>query len=136
VRPTLFLDTSGWLAALVTREARHIEAQTVYADVLGGGGHFVTTGLVVAEMHVLLVRYRGPAAGLAFLERLAADPAHEVVHPDADLLAAAVDRWLRPFQDHPLSLADAVSFEVMRQRRLRRALALDRHFALAGFDTL
>jgi predicted nucleic acid-binding protein len=121
---------------MVTREARHEDARTAYANVLLSGGRFVTTGLVVAEMHVLIVRHRGPLAGLAFLERLAADPAHDVVHPDAELLADAVERWLRPFKDHPLSLADAVSFEVMRQRRLRRALALDRHFSLAGFDTL
>lgn len=136
MRPTLFLDTSGWRAALVPREARHAEAQALYAGVLRGGGRFVTTGFVAAELHVLLVRHRGPAAGSASLDRLAEDPAHDVVHPDDRLVQAAADRWLRPSQDHPLSLTDAVSFEVMRERRLRRALAVDRHFALAGFDAL
>jgi predicted nucleic acid-binding protein len=132
----LFLDTSGWLAALVTREPRHAEARALYEDTLRGGGRFVTTSFIAAEMHVLVVRGRGPSAGLAFLERLAADVAHEVVHPDRTILAAAVDRWLRPFRDHPISLTDAVGFEVMRERRLTRALALDRHFELAGFETL
>jgi len=44
-----------------------------------------------------------------------------------------VDGWLRRFRDQRLSLADAVSFEVMRSRRIRDALTLDSHFALAGF---
>jgi len=54
--------------------------------------------------------------------------------PCAD--AFSVDHWLRRYRDHPLSLADAVSFEVMRSRRIRQALALDEHFKLAGFDVL
>ena len=46
----------------------------------------------------------------------------------------AVDRWLRRFADQQLSMADAVSFEVMRERGIRQALALDEHFTLAGFE--
>jgi hypothetical protein len=33
-----------------------------------------------------------------------------------------------------LSLVDAVSFEAMRQRRIDRAFAFDRHFEEAGFS--
>jgi len=33
-----------------------------------------------------------------------------------------------------LSLVDAVSFEVMRQRGLNEAFAFDRHFGEAGFS--
>jgi predicted nucleic acid-binding protein len=47
-----------------------------------------------------------------------------------------VDRWLGRFTGQRLSLADAVSFEVMKERRLRHALALDTHFELAGFELL
>ena len=59
---------------------------------------------------------------------------HDVVFVDRDLERAATDRWLRKHRDQPLSLADAVSFEVMRSRRIRQALALDERFELAGFD--
>jgi hypothetical protein len=54
---------------------------------------------------------QGPAAALAFLGAVAADPTHEVVDVDRDLRLAAVERWLRRFTDPDLSLADAVSFE-------------------------
>ena len=62
------------------------------------------------------------------------DASHEVVFADRELERAAVNGWLRRFHDQRLSLADAVSFEVMRTRRIRHALALDGHFALAGYE--
>ena len=128
-----FIDTSGWFAALSPKEAHHTEARATYVSWIERGEQLVTTNLVVAEMQILLTRFRGPAEGLRFLDSLYQDPTHEVVFVDRDLERAAVDRWLRRFGEQRLSLADAVSFEVMRMRRLRRVLALDAHFEAAGF---
>lgn len=132
----VFLDTSGWLAVVSPRELAHARARAAYAECLRRGGQLVTTALVVAELHTLLLRFRGPAFALEFLDRLAADPSHEVVDVDRDLRVSAVERWLRRYDDQAFSLTDAVSFEVMRRRRLRRALAIDRHFVAAGFEIL
>jgi len=132
----VFLDTSGWLAAISTREASHQEAIEAYRIVLKTGRGFVTTSLVVAEMHILLTKHRGTAAGLQLLDALASDPAHEVRYVTRDLESAAVNNWLRTYQDQSLSLTDAVSFETMRVEGIREALALDSHFWIAGFQTL
>jgi predicted nucleic acid-binding protein len=86
------------------------------------------------EMQILLMRFRGPEDGLRFLDSADQDPTHHVVFVDRDLERNAVDRWLRRFRDQRLSLADAVSFEVMQSRRIREVLALDEHFELAGFQ--
>ena len=45
----VFLDTSAWLAALSTREARHAEVAACYADLVRSGARLVTTNLVLAE---------------------------------------------------------------------------------------
>ena len=132
----LFLDTSGWFAALSPKEAKHKVARTAYVKSLESGLRLVTTNLVVAEMQILLSRFRGASEGLRFLDSLYQDPSHSVIFVDRDLERAAIDRWLRRFTDQRLSLADAVSFEVMRVGGLRAALALDEHFALAGFAML
>lgn len=131
-----FLDTSGWFAALSPKEAKHRPAHATYRTWIEGGDDLVTTNLVVAEMQILLMRFRGADEGLRFMDSLYKDPSHEVVFVDRALERTAVDHWLRRYRDHPLSLADAVSFEVMRSRRIRQALALDEHFELAGFDVL
>ena len=133
---TLFLDTSGWFAAMSPREAHHPIAMTTYETALRGNAALVTTNLVLGEMHVLLARLLGPSAGLEFLDRVRADTRHEVVWCDADLGLAAIDRWLRPFRTERFSLCDAVSFEVMHRRQIRQALALDHHFSVAGFEAL
>jgi predicted nucleic acid-binding protein len=132
----LFLDTSGWFAALSPREAGHAVARDTYADAVRHGQLLVTTQLVAAEMHTLILRWRGPEAGLLFLETVFESGAHVVLAADDELIAAAVARWIRRFADKPLSLADAVSFEVMRRERISRALAFDYHFAMAGFEIL
>ena len=131
---TVFLDTSGWFAALNPKESKHKAAFGAYRGWIEGGNHLVTTNLVVAEMQILLMRYRGADEGLRFIDSLYQDPSHEVVFVDRDLERTAVDRWLRKFRDQRLSLTDAVSFEVMRERRIKQALALDAHFELAGFE--
>ncbi len=131
-----FLDTSGWFAALGSKEARHRAAISTYRGWLEEGRQLVTTNLVFAEMQILLMRFRAVAAGVQFLFRVHQDPSHEVIYVDRDLERAAVDRWLRRFADQRLSLADAVNFEVMRQRRIRQVLTLDEHFTTAGFDAL
>jgi predicted nucleic acid-binding protein len=132
----VFLDTSGWLAVLSGREAHHVEASDVYRAVLAAGGGFLTTNLVVAEMHVLLVRHRGSEAGIRLLDALKQDPTHEIRYVTPELERQAIDRWLRSYSDHRFSLTDVVSFEVMRAERIGEALALDSHFRIAGFETL
>jgi len=130
-----FLDTSGWLAVTLDREEHHDSARPYYERELRAGTRFVTTNLVLSEMHVLIAR-RSPPHALRFLDDIRKDPTHSVVYSDADLEREAIDRWLRPFADQRFSLADAVSFEVMRRERLTVAFALDRHFRTAGFELI
>jgi len=64
------------------------------------------------------------------------DASHDIVFIDRDLERSAIDQSMRRFRDQRLSLTDVVSFEIMRTRRIREALALDEHFELAGFDVV
>lgn len=134
MKPAVFLDTSAWLAILSRRQARHADVVAAYRRLLDGGGRLLTSNLVVAELHGLAVRELGARAGIELLDRTYTDPVHEVIFVDRELEQRAIDRWLRPFADQPFSLADAVSFELMRGHSIRTAFALDRHFVAAGFD--
>jgi uncharacterized protein len=131
----LFLDTAGWFAAITPRDAGHAKARRAYAAAAEAGDRLVTTPLVVAEMHAMILRWRDVAAGRRFLDLALESGTHSVVRVDSGLIAAAVDRWIKRFDDQAFSLCDAVSFEVMRTERIARALTFDRHFALAGFET-
>ncbi len=132
----VFVDTSGWLAAASSRENRHAEAVAAYGDLARRLVPLVTTNLVLAEMHALVVRARGAETGCALLDAVYADPAYRVITVTRELESAAVDRWLRPFRDRRFSLTDALSFEVMRSEGIEEALALDHHFEVAGYRIL
>ena len=56
-----------------------------------------------------------------------------VVPSSAEYEDHAVTDWLEKFDDQSFSFTDAVSFAVMSDRGVREALALDHHFAVAGF---
>ncbi|HKV51891.1 MAG TPA: hypothetical protein VJO52_11890 [Gemmatimonadaceae bacterium] len=134
--PAVFLDTSGWLAAVSPRELYHAQVVEAYDDLMRRRVPFVTTNLVLGEMHALVVRQRGAQSGCALLDAIYADPAYRVITSTRELEASAADRWLRPFRDHRFSLTDAVSFEAMRSAGITDALALDCHFEVAGYRLL
>lgn len=92
----------------------------------------VTTNLVIAESHALLLRRAGIRAGLAFV-RLVRQPPNVIVESTAKIEGRAVSEWLTRFSDQPFSMVDAVSFVVMTDRSIADALTLDHHFAIAGF---
>lgn len=129
----IFLDTSGWLAAINTRDSRHTDVVRTYADLLSQKTLFITSSLVVSEMHSLIVRERGAKVGCDLLDAAYTDASYRVVAVDRDLESEATDRWLRRFTDHQFSLNDAVSFEIMRAEQIGEALALDHHFEVAGY---
>jgi len=136
VSRALFLDTSAWFAVLSPRDRWHGAAHKAYADAVRSGHAFTTTTLVVAEMHALLLRWRDPPTGRRFLDAAFETPSHAIVAPDMELIQSAVEHWISGYADQEFTLCDAVSFEVMRRERLTRALAFDRHFAVAGFEIL
>lgn len=129
-----FADTSWWVAWALPGDARHDDALAML-DVLGRNEQILTTNLVAGETWTFLRRKDSHRTALAFLDRLDALSNTErlVVHRvAADQETAAWD-WLRRHDERVYSYVDATSFRVMRDRRLREALAFDRDFAAAGF---
>ena len=63
------------------------------------------------------------------------DPACELVQASPLLFDAGL-RWHRDRPDKEWSLTDCISFAVMSERKILRALAYDHHFEQAGFEAL
>ena len=95
----------------------------------------MTTNLVVAEAHALLLRRAGLHAASAYLRAVREAPT-EIEYITSEREAAAIEHWIERFSDQPFSLADAASFVVMTELGIREVLTLDRHFTVAGFIKL
>jgi len=131
----LFVDSSAWLAFVSRSDGRHADAARIFDRVRGDATPLLTTTLVLAEVHRLILHRAGVRPATAFLRHLDATPAVELVCPDRAAHEAA-RQWIDRLPDHPITYTDAVSFAVMQHRRVDAALTFDRHFVLAGFRTL
>ena len=127
-----FVDTSALLAFLDRDAARHEEVVAKSVE-LFRRRRAVIHNYVLIETEALARRRLGAAVARRLLEDVA--PVLEIVWVDAALHEAAVRAHLRSLRRRS-SLVDHVSFELMRRRRIRAALALDDDFRREGFDVV
>ena len=131
----VFVDTSAWYPAVVRNHPDHRRVATALTRAVQQGKRAVTTNLVVAETHALLLCRAGAPVALAFA-RTVRQPPNLVISSDPDLEVVALGDWLERFSDPDFSFTDAVSFAVMSARGIAEAITLDRHFGVAGFRAL
>jgi len=93
----------------------------------------LTTNLVVAEVHRLLLFRAGPQAAARALDRFEASPLVTIEFA-TEAHHRAARTWLTRLGDQVLTYTDAVSFAVMESARCRVALSFDRDFLVAGFS--
>jgi predicted nucleic acid-binding protein len=129
----LFVDTSAWYALVDTGERARSRVGKALNEAIEDRYRIVTTDLIVAETHALLLRRFNRDVALAFLREIRSEP-NVVVESTREVEEQARRDWLERYADQDFSLADAVSFAVMRERRISKALTLDHHFSAAGFE--
>lgn len=128
----VFVDSSAWLPALLRKHPDHPKVSAALRGAVNDHVRIVTTNLVVAETYVLLLRRDRRETALGFIRTVGEAP-NIVVRSSQELETRALTGWLEPYHDQAFSFTDAVSFAVMAERGIEDALALDKHFAVAGF---
>jgi len=128
----VFVDAGAWIAVINQRDEYHAEAVAFYERLLREKRPLVTTNLVVAEAYAMIRRYSGYQPAIGFLNSIRQSSRLTKIYSDAALEAEG-EKTLRRYADQDFSLADAVSFVVMRQRGITEVFAFDSHFAAAGF---
>ena len=126
----VFADTSGLLALLNTTDDNHARAERAFGNLRVREVSLVSTSYVLVETYALVGRRLGLDAVRSFRADFA--PLIDVVWVDEKLHNAGLDMLLDR-RKRLLSLVDAVSFIVMRQRSMAEALAVDPHFEQEGF---
>ena len=129
------MDTSGWFPLVDNENAAHDRVAQALRGAVQKKSRIVTTNLVVAETHALIMRRIHRTAAIAFLREVSRAP-NIVVSSTPEYEKIAEAEWLSRYADQDFSFTDAVSFAVMSDRGIRDVLALDNHFATAGFSLL
>jgi predicted nucleic acid-binding protein len=128
----VFLDTSALFAAADRSSEYHESCASAYRSLLRGALPLVTSSLIVGELHALTLSRAGPERALQAVRRLTDSLRIQVEGAAAVDITAALDvLGTRPGRSY--TIADAVSFEVMRRRGIERAFTLDSNFRAEGF---
>ena len=130
---TVFVDTSAFVAILDRDEPRRRTALDELAGLRASATSLLTHEYVIVEATALVQRRLGMAALGVLVEELL--PLCEVAWVDPELHLAARQALLAA-RRRGVSLADWVSFLVMRRRGIRTAFAFDADFATEGFELL
>jgi predicted nucleic acid-binding protein len=120
------------LAFFSARDGRHAEADLLFRSAIARKIRMMTSNLVLAEVHRLLLFRAGIRPAAAALEQIDLSPSVKVEHADEEIHRQA-RAWLGRLGDQILSYTDASSFALMKSLRCDTALSFDRDFEVAGF---
>jgi predicted nucleic acid-binding protein len=130
---TVFVDTSALLALLVPTDVNHARARRVFTKLAANETQLVTTSYTLVECYALIGRRLGLDALIKFRADFA--PLLNVAWVGSDEHERGLD-VLEASHSAKLSLVDAVSFVVARDRDVQDIFAFDPHFTKAGFTVV
>ena len=130
-----FIDTGFVIVMASSRDAFHDLAQHLSTRVESESIALVTSDAILLEIGAALSRLAYRRAAVEILDSLRRDPNVEIVPLDRTLMDSAIVLFATR-TDKEWSLADCVSFEIMRVHDLNEALSADGHFEQAGFAAL
>jgi len=129
----VFIDTSAILALLVGSDKTHGQARKAFDILSARQAMLTTTSYILVETYALLGRRVGSSAVRSFRNEFAG--LLDVIWIDSELHERALDLLIQR-ASRALSLVDAASFVVMRQKRIDEAFPYDRHFSAEGFTLI
>lgn len=128
----IFVDASAWIALANERDNWHNQAVKVYPRLFHDYQNLVTTNLVVAESQIAMRQQIGFVRTMGFLLKLRTSTRVLRVLSTEELELQA-ENILQQYDDQLFSYVDAVSFALMKQRRITDVFTYDEHFRAMGF---
>jgi predicted nucleic acid-binding protein len=129
----VYVDTSAFYSTLVHADTDHAAAREAFERLVDERARLVASNYVVLETLALLQRRWGIEA-VQDWERWM-EPVVEIAWVEAETHGRAMVALLAS-GDRRISLTDWSSFEIIRQERIERVFAFDRHFRNRGFDLI
>src|SRR3990172_9217897 len=128
----IFVDTGAWVALADEDDTHHGNAIANYPGLLKSSRSLITTNLVVAESYVIIMNELGNMAAVRFLDGVNGSPRIVKVYSN-DNIEKEAEELLKRYDDQDFSYCDSVSFTIMKQKKIKKAFAFDKHFQTMGF---
>lgn len=132
---TLFVDASYIIALEIAGDQNHAVALKHWQSLRGTSLKFVTTSYVFDEIVTFFNSRNRHAKAVEVGNRLLTSPSVKTVQVSEELFFQGW-QFFQQHADKSYSLTDSISFLVMKQNHLEKALTFDKHFTQAGFEKL
>lgn len=122
-----FVDTGFFYAVLDQSDKWHTACKLIIDEVQDLSRRLVTTNLVVAETHALLLHKLGWSIATPWLRDIRRWVEVYTPQPENEEHAIAI---IEQYTDQKFTFTDAVSFATIESLRIPIALAVDKHFVV------
>lgn len=132
MKDKIFIDTLFIVALINKRDQYHPKALELAQQFENYS--LITTDAVLLEVgNSLASNYKNEAINI--IENFGQSDDVEIIHLTPELLNKAIELY-KKYQDKQWGLVDCVSFVVMEENNINKALTFDKHFIQAGFQAL
>lgn len=131
----VFLDSAYAIALAAPDDESHSKAAALAAELRSRSLRMLTTVAVVFEIGDALSKPKFRRVAIELMTSIFTDPRIEVVSVTPALVQRAFDLFQRR-PDKGWGMTDCLSFVVMEDRGIQKALTTDEHFEQAGFVAL
>ncbi len=132
-RDSVYVDTSAWIAFFSARDQNHAVAEQLFREAVARKVVLMTTNLVLAEVHRLILHRVGMRAANLALDRIESSARTSILFA-TDVHHHAAKPWLRGLRGRRVTYTDAVGFAVLNASRCAGFLSFDSDFLVAGFS--
>lgn len=127
----VFVDTSAFIAILNRTDTNHVQAGTVWQQLINRDAIISCTNYILVESLAIIQNRWGMEAVNQFQQAII--PLLQTVWVDETLHEVGTSAMLTA-NKRRLSLVDCISFEVARMLDVDAVFAYDQHFREQGFD--
>ena len=132
---SLFLDTGYLIALEALDDQYHQIAIEHWRTLLPTHPSFVTTSYIHDEVVTFFNSRSHHTKAVEVGNHLLNSPSIDFIHVDESLFKEGWE-YFQKHQDKAYSLTDCVSFVLMKQLQIHKALSFDQHFIQAGFKRI
>jgi uncharacterized protein len=131
----IFVDSGAFVGRHLPKDQYHSLAVRIWKELIRSREHFITSNFILDETFTQLARRANYSFAADIARRIYASPEFLILRPSEDHEHVALD-FFEKYADQEVSFTDCVSFALMRSHRIQRVFTFDRHFRLAGFETI
>lgn len=124
----MFVDTGGWYALVREDDIFHEQAKEVFANF---NGRVITSDFVVSETVSLLQRRVGVEVAIQLAQRLFDPRLTKIIYFNQKLFAKLGKEFVKP-HSRDVSFVDVSSLIAIREHKIDRVLAFDKHLTPSG----